>query len=31
MRKKSGLAPYVSKTLKRKRKDPAFQKYTVHP
>ena len=28
MRKKSGLAIYVSKTLKKKRKHPAFQKYT---
>ena len=28
MRKKSGLALYVSKTLKKKRKHSAFQKYT---
>ena len=28
MRKKSGLALYVSKTLKKERKHPVFQKYT---
>ena len=28
MRKKLGLALYVSKTLKKKWKHPAFQKYT---